>query len=286
MSESGERFTSAILVATLGAEPQVVSIATQLLLRQGEPLSAVILLCTQSEQPALLAARGRLRATFQARPAWPPLQEMDLPLADVLTPEQIDAFVATLFQVLKTQLRPERRLHLLLAGGRKPMAMLGMSIAQILLGPQDAIWYLHSEEAVRRAGCMTLDDHQVARLVQIPVPQLGVAPPLFTPAFTAATPADALARLADSRQRQIRHFVEKELTPAERELAQLVVAEVLTVAQMAARLHKSPKTIANQLNSIYSKLEAAFALQPDRHVKREFLRREIAPYFLPAGPII
>jgi hypothetical protein len=53
---------------------------------------------------------------------------------------------------------------------------------------------------------------------------------------------------------------------------------------MAARLHKSPKTITNQLTTIYSKLESAFGLQTDVGVKREFVRQELGPYLATFTP--
>ena len=62
-------------------------------------------------------------------------------------------------------------------------------------------------------------------------------------------------------------------------MARLVAHQVLTVEEMAAHLHKSPKTVTNQLTVIYQKLESSFGLQPDQGVKREFLRRELAGYF-------
>ena len=50
---------------------------------------------------------------------------------------------------------------------------------------------------------------------------------------------------------------------------------LVQVEQIAQRLSKSAKTVTNQFNSIYSKLESAFGLSPDVGLKREFLRREL-----------
>jgi DNA-binding CsgD family transcriptional regulator len=107
----------------------------------------------------------------------------------------------------------------------------------------------------------------------------GVAPPMFTPTLTANTPEEALRAVAVRRQRHIERFIDHRLTDAEREVARLIASELLTVKQIATRLVKSPKTVANQLNSIYNKLESEFGLQPDNGVKREFLRRILGPHF-------
>lgn len=270
---------TSVLVATLGAEPQVVTIATQLLLHQDELLQSVALLHTAPRREPIASALPAVAATFSEQDGWPPLVRVEVPVEDVLSPEQIDRFASVLFDRLKSYVKEGLRIHLLLAGGRKPMAMMGMSVARMVLGPEDAVWYLYSEESVRQAGQMLLSQMDQARLVPIPFPQFDAAPPVYTRAFEAETPGAALSALEDMRLRRLRHFVEVELTDAERELAALLATEVLTVEQTAERLHKSPKTVANQLNSIYSKLEAAFGLQPDRSVKREFLRRVLAPYF-------
>lgn len=113
----------------------------------------------------------------------------------------------------------------------------------------------------------------------IPLPQQHSAPPIFRRHFQAETLDTAQTELDLAQAAQRRHFIDHELTRAERAVAALVAAEVTTVKDLAARLHKRPKTVTNQLNSIYSKLESYFGLQPDVGVKREFLRRELGGWF-------
>jgi DNA-binding CsgD family transcriptional regulator len=156
--------------------------------------------------------------------------------------------------------------------------MVGMSVAQLVLGPDDHVWYLHSDEDLRRSGRMLPSPGDQVTLVPIPLPRLAVAPPAFMRALQSPSRAVALAALDVQREQQVRHFVEHELTPAERELALLVADEVLTAEEMALRLNKTPKTVTNQLNSIYSKLESVFGLASDVGRKREFLRRELAGF--------
>lgn len=273
---------SSVLVATLGAEPQVISLTTQYLLHGGEPLRRVALLHTARDHPPIAQSLPPLESLFDAQPGWPPLERTELPIADVLTPAQIQTFTDALFLMLKRLAREGYRLHLLLAGGRKPMAIMGASVAQMLLGPEDSVWYLHSAEALRISGQMLYTDAASVQLVRVPLPRLNAPSPRYTVGFAADSPAKALAALEDAQVRRLHYFVWQELTAAERQVAQVAATEVLTVAQLARRLHKSQKTIANQLNAIYSKMEASLGLQPDRSVKREFLRRELAAFF--AGP--
>lgn len=273
-----------VLIATLGAEPQVVSLTTALLLAQRVSLQAAIVLHTDPQRAPIDQALPRLCAAFAAQPTWPPLHTVAVDAADALTPHELDVFGDTLFHTIRAQLTRGHQIHLLLAGGRKSMAMVGMSVAQLLLGPHDAVWYLYSDDALRQSGRMTPAADDQVHLIRVPLPQPTVASPQFTPTAQAPTRSAALAAVEALRSRQARSFVETLLTPAERTLALLVATEVLTVEEMATRLHKSPKTITNQLTTIYSKLESAFGLQADIGVKREFLRQELGPYLAAVMP--
>jgi DNA-binding CsgD family transcriptional regulator len=235
----------------------------------------VVVLHTTAHLPPVSAALPALQASFAAQPAWPPLLLDELPLDDVLSPVELDAFAERLYTQLRGWVMQGTRVHLLLAGGRKSMAMVGMSVAQLVLGPDDHVWYLHSSDELRRSGRTAPADGDAVTLVPIPLPRLAVAPPAFLAALQSPTRAGALAALDARHSERLRHFLDHDLTPAERALALLVGEDLLTVEQMARRLHKSAKTVTNQLNSIYSKLESAFGLSPDIGLKREFLRREL-----------
>jgi CRISPR-associated protein Csx14 len=271
-------YPPAVLVTTLGAEAPVISITTQLLLAQGVPLAGVELLHTIPTDPAIRSALAAVQSAFADRTQWPTLIATQLPVTDVLSPGELDAFANALFGVLKKWLRLGHTVHLLLAGGRKSMAMIGVTTAQLLFGPEDRIWYLYSDDNLRASGRHTLRSTDDARLVQIPLPPPLTAP-IYGHALEAETPDEARSLLARQVVEQRRRFVEDELTPAEREVARFVVQDVATVGEIAARLHKSPKTVTNQLTSIYAKLEAVFGLQADVGVKREFLRRELGGWF-------
>lgn len=264
----------ATLIATLGAEPQVITLAAQLIGRE-EALARVVVLHTRADRPPVTQALSALQRHFAGRPGAPQLQTVAAPIADVLTPAEMETFTAALYTVIRTWVAARGRVHLLLAGGRKSMTMLGMSVAQLLLGADDRVWYLHSDEALRLSGRMELTGGDQAQLIPIPLAQRTPVPPVLTRSFQAVTPAGALHELEAEQARRVAHFLEHELTPAERTVALLVARQVLTVEEVAERLGKSPKTVTNQLNTIYSKLESTFGLSPDVGVKREFLRRVV-----------
>lgn len=261
-----------VLVATLGAEPQIIPLALAALGRVDAQPDEVVVLHTQPTHAPIRVALPVLLAAFAQHPAWPPLTTALVPTADVLTPAELDAFAGVLFATLQRFVAQRMRVHLLLAGGRKSMAMVGLSVAQLLLGPEDRVWHLYSDEALRRSGRATAGDGDQVTLIPIPLAPPALAAPVYTSVVQAASPAAARATLAGEQQRRLAHFLHHELTPAEREVATLIAGEVLTVTEVAARLGKRRKTVTNQLTVIYSKLESFFGLTPDVGTKREFLR--------------
>ncbi len=268
----------AVLIATVGAEPQVVTLAADLLVQQG-PLVRAVVVHTDPQILPLATTLPALHSAWATRADLPPLILCAVEVADMLTPGELERFADTLFAVLKSEIAAGRRVHLLLAGGRKSMALVGMSVAQLLLGPGDHVWYLHSDEALRRSGRFWPEAGDAVQLIEMPLaPPVAVAP-RFARAFAADTPAAARQALNEAEQARRRHFITHELTPAERAVAALFAQEVMTVEEAARRLVKQPKTVTNQLTTIYSKLESYFGLPPDAGTKREFLRRELGKWF-------
>lgn len=77
---------NAVLVATLGAEPQIIPIALQLLLRQQISLTHVDVLYTAPDREPIQSALREVRITFGAHPNQPepitiPEAVADLPVS-------------------------------------------------------------------------------------------------------------------------------------------------------------------------------------------------------------
>lgn len=112
------------LIATLGAEPQVITLALQLLEQAGEAVTHVVVLHTLANRPPLDRALPALQRYFAERAGPPFLQTMEAPLADVLTPAEMEAFTDALYTVVRAWVAKRGRVHLLLAGGRKSMTLI------------------------------------------------------------------------------------------------------------------------------------------------------------------
>lgn len=245
-----------ILIVTLGAEPQVVTLALDALLASHEPISRVIVLHTAADRPPIDTSLRILQAEFAdynnhgAGVLFIPhlLAGSTGPLTDIVTPAEIEAAFQNFYMLLRQYKHAGCRIHLCIAGGRKTMALFAMAAAQIWFDTGDRVWHLTSAPELLQRRQLHAARPEDVTLIPVPVAHWG-----------RMTPDDRV---------RARDFIENVLTPAEREVTALLVREGLSNEALAQRLGKRPKTIANQLTSVYAKLGAYFNLvdQPDRIV--------------------
>ena len=273
---------SAVLMATLGTEAQVVTSAFTLLRRQGEVIEQIDVFMTQA--PAILEARHRLE---QVQNRLPPMhfhilgEDTGRPLQDVLSEADARTAFVSLYNHLYVHKQTGRRVHFLIAGGRKPLALYAMTAAQLLFDEADRLWHLYSEPDFLQSRRMFPGPREDVRLIPIPLipwhcmaPAAAVLGPVQDP-WQAVAQARRLG--LESRIHQARRFIEEKLTPAERRVAALLVKEGIKDRDLAQRLHMSEKTVSNHLNHIYQKAAEFWGL--DR-VQRAQLVALLSPYYL------
>ncbi len=127
------------LVATLGHEPQVVTVALDLLLQQGRPVQEAVVVHTTS--PVVLAGLREIRREF-ASGCYPTTRLRSFPvradgghLDDFRTEADVHTLLAALYRAIRDAKRARDVVHLSLAGGRKVMAVAAMVVSQLLFGP-------------------------------------------------------------------------------------------------------------------------------------------------------
>lgn len=273
------------LIATLGTEPQVVTLVLDLLRAKGYPITEVVVIHTTGSavQPALAA----LAAEFAAPRSCPyrpvPVTGDQGPVADIATEADTAALLRTLYHVVLAEKRAGRLVHLSIAGGRKPMAVYSMVVAQLLFDDDDRVWHLLSEGW--RPGderVMHLRPGVAALLVPVPVLRWSAVSPVLTELALREDPWEAIQAQRAMRQeedrRRKREFLEEWLTRAEREVVRLV-CQGLDNAAVARQLHKKEKTVINQLTTIYDKFHEWRGYRTDVPVSRAVLVAEFAPYF-------
>jgi len=284
---SDQAVAPSVLIATLGSEPQVVTLTLDLLLARDAALCEVVVVHTAAAQEPIAAALRTLAQEWGVHAAYARLgfRRVEIcaeggPVADVDTESGAAATFRALYGAVVQAKRQNRRVHLSISGGRKTMSVYGMAVAQLLFDREDCLWHLLSAGALlneRRLHAGPADD---VRLVPIPVLRWSALSPALPEVLEQDDPFQALRRQeqiqAQTSRRQLVIFVEQELTAAERQVVECVVREGWSNTQVAAHLHKSERTIAHQLSAVYDKAREYFGLN---EVGRHRLAALLSDYY-------
>ncbi|CAM0497201.1 CRISPR-associated protein Csx14 [Thermoanaerobacter kivui] len=276
-----------VLIATLGSEPQVVTIALDELLKRGYPLSKVIVIYTKSSK-VLDALRilddEFLKEFYKMEFVKVPVKgySRDGVIEDFLTEESVKALLSTIYKEIRELKQNDFTIHFLISGGRKIMGVVGMLVAQLLFGDEDRLWYLITEGwEPGNERKLHLSSEEKVWLVQIPVIRWSEASTLMRTVAEIGDPSEVeiwyrkLTKKAEFKRKK--EFLNHWLTLAEREIVELV-CKGYDNASISKILHKKEQTIANQLQVIYEKLKE-WKDYPSMKVDRNLLIAEFAPYF-------
>jgi CRISPR-associated Csx14 family protein len=261
---SSKRFhRESILIATLGAEPQVVTATLDLLRVQGETISKTIVLHTCAPDQPIQAAIERLRQDFEVQDSTSALElvplcdEQGRMLLDVETPQETQAAFRFLYQQIQTVKMAGFRVHLLIASGRKTLALFGMSAAQLLFDEDDRLWHLYSAGDYLASKRMHPQAGDEVHLIPIPVILWSQVSPAMTGLSQVADPFEAVERVRKLQLAEkmdlARSFVLGALTHAEESVVRLLVREGLSDQEIAGRLSLSPRTVEQHLRAAYRK---------------------------------
>lgn len=281
--------TPSILIAPVGSKPQLVTIALDLLREQGERVREAVVLHTTLDRQATRVSVARLGDEFPQ--VYPDVRlrpiclcdEQGVPLGDVDSEPAARETFRVLYREVKAAKQASRRVHFSIAGGRKIVAVYAMAVAQLLFDPGDRVWHIFSVPTLVESRALHPRPGEAA-LIRVPVLRWSEVSPALTDLILSDDPFEALARQEKLRQadalRLAREFVERELTPAEREVVRLVVCEGLTDAQIAERTCRSVKTVGHHLSSAYGKARGFFGLsRADRYT----LTARLATYYALTG---
>ena len=263
----------------------MVTLALQALLSQGEAVGEVVVVHTGPREPRIAEAVRRLDAAFGEDERLTPwrghyrrtvILGQAGPVADMLAEEDFGATLAALYRLVRDTKQAGYRIHLNVSGGRKLMSLCGATVAQLLFDQDDRLWYVQSSPELVAAKLLWAPDPDQVTLVSIPLLRWSPAPPILTDLALADDPVAALTwqheRLAAAKLRFLAH----DLTAAEREAAELLIRTGATDLELAAMLHKSPRTIGHQLTTVYDKLRVFLGVREDVRVDRHTLIVEFA----------
>lgn len=272
----------ATLVATLGVEPQVITLALDALHAEGFPICQTHVVHTNpSFRPigdALRRLQDEIPYYVRSRPPvefrWIPVQDERHFPEDLLTETDAGLFLRVLYRTVRDLKRDGRQVHLLMAGGRKVMAAYAMVVAQLLFDDHDRVWHLLSEEGLLQSKAMHADDPAQTVLVPVPVLRWSLLPSTVREILVWDDPYRAIQRQrelqAHQRWQLLQVFWDR-LTPAERTLVQALVELQGMNKELARSLGRDPKTIANQLQAIYTKYRSCMGLSAMTRVRSRLI---------------
>ncbi len=282
--------TSTVLVATLGGQPQVVTFGLDLLLAQGVPVDEVVVIHLAG--PRYRHAYRRLAEAFPGdrygeraiHLRGVPVQRQGRPLDEIRDTADADAVWRTVHELIATLKGRGLRLHLLLTGGRRLLALMAVSAALLHLEHGDRVWHLYTPDEVVQAAYNGALLHVPAeagvQLIEVPLAPLGAYFPGLRPLLNTS-PAEAIAartRWLDEAERDRCRAVLDRLS--ERQIAVLrAFAEGLAPAEVAERLAVSPKTVDTHKTTILAECRAAWSLPDDARLGYHWLRDVFGRYF-------
>lgn len=264
---------SASFIATLGAEPQVVSAALDLLINQGVLLSELIVIHTTSSNPLISNAINRLKEDFSnseysrklALHMVPLVDDLGHPLSDVETPQAAQSAFKALYQLIRSVKKRGNVIHLSIAGGRKTLALYAMVAAQLLFDENDRLWYLFSSGDYLASKRLHPSPNDDVSLVPIPVILWSKVSPMAAQLREVDDPFEAIQRIEDLRLQEklenAREFINGSLTQAEKRVVEILVRDGLSDVEIAERLFLSPRTVEQHLRSAYLKAAAHWGLK-------------------------
>lgn len=279
-----------VLVAPLGGQPQIVTFGLDLLLARGVPVDEVVVI--HLADPRYRQAYRRLAEAFPGDQygnhaihlRGVPVMRQEYALPDVCDTVDADAVWRTLHELIAGLKARGLRLHLLLTGGRRLMALMAVSAALLHLEHGDRVWHLYTPDAVaeqaRDGASLHVPSDAGVQLIEVPFAPLGAYFPGLRPLLNAS-PAEVIATrthwLDEVEQGRCRAVLER---LSGRQAAVLhAFAQGLTPAQVAARLVITAKTVDAHKTVILAECRVAWNLPESERLGYHWLREKFGRYF-------
>ncbi len=273
-------------IATLGLAPQVVSIG-YIKIREKYPNDAikrVYIIHPDSSNSGVFSSIQRVReflTNFNIPFDFVPIKLVK----DISHPHEVERAFKIIFKVIKKAKEGGYSIHLNIAGGRKTMSVLAVVAAQLLFDINDRAWHIISTEDIIESGSMTPEpnDSRIS-LVPIPIIPWSDVDPVMTIITESENPlVDERLYVELKRRKEKKNFERFVLYKLTKEECRVLREIILTggpVRKIAQKLGKSPRTVDNQIQSIYRKFKEEFGIKPSEKLRREILVRYLGPIVL------
>lgn len=274
------------LLATLGGQPQVVTLTLDLLLRHDFPISEVCVVHPKADvrlQHSLACLQSQFvdnryqidGRTINCRFASRVLRLNNISQEDITDDLSAAAAHETIYHLIR-ELKHERKciVHLSVTGGRRMMGLLAMSAAQVNFKHVDYVWHIYTPREFKQRANEGAIMHAAAqdgvRLLKVPfVPWGDYFPDL---------PQSPYARSRmDPQEYERCARVERTLNENQRKTLR-AFATGLNRKQVAEKLRFSLKTIDAHKTTIFEKCHQEWTALPGQPMTYHFLREKFATY--------
>ena len=280
------------LVATLGGQPQIITLALDALLSQGVPVTNVVVLYFASSSPRYQRSIEKVKSEFKNQQygdypiqlTWRPLKVAKHPLQDIRNEADADAAWAVINQLLIDLKKQHHILHVCISGGRRILGLMTMSAAMLHFGHQDVLWHMYTPEdwlaEAKDGALMHIPADSGFTLIQVPMMPWGSYFPalrtLTMPSGHNGDVLDAPRKVLDYGEQARKTAVLNQLTKRQREVL-YAFAEGLDPNQVAQKLFISIKTVDSHKTIILAECRIAWNLPENTWLDYRFIAEKFEP---------
>jgi CRISPR-associated protein Csx14 len=259
------------MVATLGGQPQVITLMLDLLLAGNYPIENVFV-TFPANNPRYREAFKKVSAEFvgdqyQGRVCHLraiPIQIEGESIVELVKPQEIEIVRETLNDTFLELKEKRHTIHLGLSGGRRIISLVAISCAMLHLKPDDRIWHIFTPdeivEKIKDGAMMHVPPESGVQLIEVPfVPWVSYFQGLETLLNRSSREVlNARFGLISDENRIRCQRVNAILTQREREVL-FLLAEGLTRPEIAEKFHITVATFDSHRGAILQKCEQIWA---------------------------
>lgn len=283
------------LIASVGGQPQIVTLTLDLLLRQGFPVSEVVVLHPAPTNARLQHTLRCLRAefahhryTYDGKTITCELRFETLGhdgelLPDITNTQAARAVRDSVHRLIRRLKQQQRHIHLSASGGRRVISLMAISAALLHFDSFDRIWHIYTPpetlKLVNEGARMHVPPEAGVELIDVPfVPWGSIYPQLSQEADSAQAAQQAQLDQLDTQEKARCAAVVKQATKAQLNVLRKFSAD-LTPSQVADALGVSPTTIYSHTRELLDLVRIAWCIPNGKRINFNLLRQKFARYF-------
>lgn len=283
------------LVASVGGQPQIVTLTLDLLLRQDVPISEVVVLHPAPTTARLQHTLRCLRAEFAhnrytyagctiaCQLQLETLSRDDEPLSDVADTPGAHATRDAIHRLMLRLKQRQRHIHLSASGGRRIISLMAISAALLHFDNFDAIWHIYTPPEIRaqvnEGAMMHVPSEAGVRLIEVPfVPWGAYFPPLSPAPESAQVIQREQTDMLDAQDRARCREVVQRATKAQLTVLRQV-SQGLEPRDIARHLGISIETVYSHTKVLLSLARNTWYIPNDKKIDFHFLFLKFAQYF-------